>query len=409
MKQNLLFQQDIGLLTRSGLCDEGRYGITYTKVLEAWSSLEKRVANGHFSFLRHCFDTLEQKKDIDHYKKNLQGIKMILVLGRPQETQSIKAIMGLLQSWVWIDGVRPRICLLDTLDPEVFWEIMSIADPKTTVIFAFSPQGECELTLLQLMRALEYWKDQAEEGLLKEKIFCICPTKINSLKAIGEKFSFHHLPYPSIMAPGYGCFSLPFLLPLIFAGLDWEKFLAGAAHVCMSFFQGKLPSAIPAVTLFCLGQKQGIYHHCFQGSGPIFRALIGWMVQIRRYFERGHLSALQTFFLNLDDETHSQNLQQHLCFFTKFFEHHMAREQIDPDFWKDVPMVHELARMPMLSWIAQSHQVSCQRLIAQKNFLRIMHVKSLNEETMGALMMNHIVETLLYQEVLFLSFDRRKM
>ena len=408
MKQSLLFQQDISLLSRSGLCDEGRYAITYTKVLEAWRSLEKRVFDGHFSFLRHAFDTMEQKKEIQELCQNIQSVKMILVMGRPQETQSIKAIMGILQSWVWIDGVRPRICLLDTLDPEVFWEIMSIADPKTTAIIAFSLQGECELTLLQLMRALEYWRGQVDPEILSRHIFCISPGKKNSLRSIGEKFSFVNMLYPSVMAPGYGCFSLPFLLPLIFAGLDWEKFLTGAMNICIEFFKGKLPNIVQGVTLFHLAQEQGIYHHCFQGSGPIFRALIGWMIQIRRYFERGYPFSLYTSFADLDDETQSQNTRQNLCFFTKFFEHHMAREQIDPDFWQDVPLVYELARMPMLSWIAQCHQVSCQKLITQKNFLRVMHIKSLNEETVGALMMNHILETLLYQEIIYLSLERRK-
>lgn len=333
---------------------------------------------------------------------------MVLVMGRPQETQGIKSIMGILQSWVWTDGVRPRICLLDTLDPEVFWEIMSIADPKTTVIVAISPQGECELTLLQLMRTLEYWRGQVEPEVLQKHVFCISPSKSNSLKAIGEKFSFTHITYPALLAPGYGCFSLPFLLPLIFAGLDWQKFLTGAMDVCMTFFRGKLSNTLQAVTLFLLAQDQGIHHHCFQGSGPIFRALIGWMIQTRRYFEQGNLCSLRTSYLDLDDESQGQQYHEDLCFFTKFFEHHMAREQIDPDFWKDVPLVYELARMPMLSWITQCHQVSCQKFIAQKNFLRVIHVKNLNEESIGALMMNHLLETLLYQEVLYLALEKTK-
>ena len=51
----------------------------------------------------------------------------------------------------------------------------------------------------------------------------------------------------------------------------------------------------------------------------------------------------------------------------------------------------------MLYWVKEEHERLCQTQIRYGHFLRCMNVHSLNEETLGALFMNHVLETLLIE------------
>lgn len=385
MKNRILFQQDVTLLVNSGLCNASDYRQHSLRTHEAFIRLESKAKRGDFPFLGAPFLSLDRMEQI---RDQMTGMRMILIIGQPRSSITLRLMSGLLQSWVWVNSTWPRLCFLDGLDPEIFWEIISIADPMTTAVFIFSHSGEEESILLQMMRYLEYWSISLKAQDFRQRFVIVTSPRESTLMKISKHFGFLQLDYPESGVGHLGCFAMPFLLPLALSGFDCKKFYEGAALVCAQFFKKQLLSALEAVTLFSVGyHKYGIERQVFLGSHHAFQYFPQWAEQMR------HILGYDARAFHMDQP----------YFATIFTEQNTPRESLDPAFWDAIPDVRILAQKSLAQWLQEQHEQDCQKIIQEKHFLRILRVKTLSEETLGALLMNHILEVLLMTELPFVS------
>lgn len=385
MKNRFLLQQDLSLFAESNFCDRKEYREAYAKALEGRKNLEKKGETDLYSFLRVPFLPIEEWI---HLRKGLEDVTMILVLGASSSTCTLRALASTLQSWVWVDGGRPRLCFLDELDPEVFWEIMSVAHPKTTGLMVFSPHGKEEAILLQLMRCLEYWHGLVSIEDLRRHVVLITGVHESPLRSLADFFSLPCLAYPPTPFPGVHCFSAPFLLPLQVAGFHPASFAKGAAITCAQFFTKPSSVALEGATLLWIAhRKYGIFHHGIHANGSLFSSILPWMQQLQGIFEA-------TPYAFVRDAPNNVR-----CFFTIFFERHGARERLVPDFWKELPVLESLAQTSLLQCLHQERKVFCRQRAQEGHFVRMIEVVNLHEATLGALLMNQMLETLLLEEM----------
>jgi len=379
MKNRLLFHQDVSLLVKSGLCPHKDYLKSHAHALKALKRLEKKAEDECFPFLRDPFDSYDCFTKIEN---DFRGMKNILIIGSPSSTRTLRALASLLQSWVWVEGGRPRLCFLDEVDPEVFWEIMSIANPLTTGVIVFSESGENEGALLQLMRCLEYWHGMLNSHELAHHFLIITTQseKHSRLQQIASFFNFPCLDYPRTFFSGSQCFSKYFLLPLSISGFDVPKFYQGAAQSCLNFFKRQSPILEGGALVFLAYHLYGIKTHAYQASNTVFTPIVEWMKDVR-----ADICHKAPFVFSQQEGLLDP------CFLTVFFERHVARERLAPDFWKGMPSLKTLAQTSLLEYVHSKHIRLCQKTIDDQNFLRVMTMNSLNEEVLGALMMSQLM------------------
>jgi hypothetical protein len=391
MKNRLLFHQDVSLLVHSGLCPHKEYARSYAHAIKALERLAKKAEDHSFPFLRDPFEPCDSFSEIkEHFKK----MKILLIIGSRSSTTTLRALASLLQSWVWVEGGGPRLCFLDEVDPEVFWEIMTISNPLKTGVIVFSQSGENEGTLLQVMRCLEYWHGLIKPDDLAHRFLIVTSKseKPSRLKNMASFFNFICLEYPKIFFSGSACFSKTFLIPLSACGFDVSKFYQGAALSCIQFFKGQSPILEGCALLSMAHRLYGIKIHSYHAQIVAFKPIVGWMKEVGSdLFKKAPF-----VFSHTPSEGDA-------CFMTLFFEHHLARERLTPDFWEGIPSLKDLAEKPLLAHVHKSHLTFCQKTIQKKNFLRVMTMNSLNEEVLGALMMSQILETLLLEEMFSLT------
>jgi hypothetical protein len=179
-------------------------------------------------------------------------------------------------------------------------------------------------------------------------------------------------------------------MPLGLAGFDRARFNQASSTVCIQFLKGQLKAPLEmAAAVFAGHVSRNMRFHRMWGQGTIFHAITEWM---EKTFEKITKNSPYRCISSAEKMTEAGVT-------TIFFERHVARERLVPDFWKDLPRLKTLAQTPMLYWAKEHHDLVCQQEIQSGHFLRQMNVHSLNEETLGALFMNHVLETLLIQQM----------
>jgi hypothetical protein len=221
--------------------------------------------------------------------------------------------------------------------------------------------------------------------------FMVITTPSSSrLMGVVERWKLPWWRYPVLTLPELSCFSQPLLMPLGLAGFDRARFNQGGGSVCAQFLKGQLKAPLEMAAVIFAGQtSRNMRIHRMWGEGTIFHGITAWMEKIfQKIAKNAPYSCISR------GETRPQP-----TITTLFFERHVARERLVPDFWKDLPQLKTLAQTPMLYWVKERHEHICQQEIQAGHFLRRINVHSLNEETLGALFMNHILETILIQEM----------
>jgi hypothetical protein len=385
MKNRPLFQQDIALLMEADLLDRRSYLRAYGEASTALTHIERRAENGEYAFLEEPFLPLDRA---DSLVKKFQNFHMIFVMGTPATTVTVKAMTSLFQSWVWVDGARPRICFLDHEDPEVFWEIMSVANPLTTGVIVFD-DVEDDLAILHMMRCLEYWQGMLNPSEVKSH-FLVISSRKGVIQKISDSFGLPRMEgRPFSHGSNFTCFSLPSLIPAMIGGFNAEKFNRGAALTCSQFFRRQLKIPLEGASLLWSSkQTYGLSCHLLHPVGQVFHYLTLWMRQLWGTFLKEPPYSLVT------EPVHNAR-----HFVTVFFEQHVARERLNPDFWSHIPEVRSFAHTALEEATTKSCDAFCSKKIQEGHLLRIIRVNALNEETLGALFMNHILEILIINEL----------
>jgi glucose-6-phosphate isomerase len=134
---------------------------------------------------------------------------------------------------------RPRLFILDNVDPVGFGEALAMLDPVSTVFLVISKSGSTVETMCQFLIA-QQWVRQAVTGPYQDHFVLITDPTSGSLRRLVESEGFRALSIPEKVGGRFTAFTPVSLLPLAAVGIDIRALLRGAADMTSRVCQGDL-------------------------------------------------------------------------------------------------------------------------------------------------------------------------
>ncbi len=125
-------------------------------------------------------------------------------------------------------GGRPRLFVLDNVDPVGVAETLDLLDPAGTVFLVISKSGSTVETMCQFMIARR-WVEAAIGGGWRDHFVLITDPATGALRRLAELEGFRSCEVPPGVGGRFSVFTAVGLLPLAAAGIDIRTVLAGAA------------------------------------------------------------------------------------------------------------------------------------------------------------------------------------
>ncbi len=123
---------------------------------------------------------------------------------------------------------RPRLYVLDNVDPSGFGEALDLLDPAATVFVVISKSGSTVETMCQFMIARE-WAEKGVGALYKEHFILVTDPLTGGLRQLAETQGYRSCEIPSGVGGRFTALTAVSLLPLAAIGVDIRGVLRGAA------------------------------------------------------------------------------------------------------------------------------------------------------------------------------------
>ncbi|WP_052545542.1 hypothetical protein [Candidatus Hepatobacter penaei] len=396
------YGQDIASIFKKGIVSEKDYKSSFGLARDAVETLKTKGKDNYLEMLEAVFwrDDISNFNAIGTFYRRFRNV---LVIGMGGASLSGRALCSLFQSWVMSDSSFPFMYFLDNLDAEIFWELMSNLNPKTTGVLVISKSGETPETLLLLMRCLEYWKDLLTPQEISTN-FTAVTTEKSALARIAKAHQLTLLNHPPHIGGRFSCFSIVGLLPLIMVGGDPRKVRHGGALVLKHFFEERDSDPLRGAALSHALYEKSITSHVIMPYGDAFVPLSQWLRQLVAESLGKQQQGLTPITALGPCDQHSQ-LQLYLDgprdkFFTFFSEKNKPREKIKPDLWQAFSELDFLANATIED-LMHAEQAATAHVMSENGCpLRHIYVKTLNELSMGALFAHFTLEVLLFAELI---------
>ncbi len=138
------------------------------------------------------------------------------------------------------DAESPRLHFIDSIDPHSFSRLLSRLDKTATGVIAISKSGNTAETLCQL-HAVFAWMGRER---FENQILAITENSENSLRALCDALQIPVLDHDPGVGGRFSALSLVGLLPAMLAGLDAKKIRKGAAKTLDHALQSQDAPAI---------------------------------------------------------------------------------------------------------------------------------------------------------------------
>lgn len=401
MKNRPLLQQSIfPYKAKAASEDRERCALACRDVSAAFERLVQQAEKGTFPFLLTPFEG-EDIHTLQHVVSRLQRYERVIVIGA---SLAARAMAAPFQSWVRTRGSFPELLFLAGLDPDIFWEVIALVSPNNTGVLILSSSGEDEIVILQLMRCVEYWNGLLSRKELSERFFVVTRPGPSQLRALAEHMGFSCLDHPTTISDRFSCFSPLALLPAMIVGMDAKKFRQGAALTCNQVFwhQLRIPLEGAAFMIAQLRRTPKTVHVLWP-YGDGFFSLAAWAHTLwsGSCGKRGESITGIALYGAMDPRASPFFFGGAKDKVVTFLEEiQVVREKVSPELWKSVPELRLLSHRTMADVVHAACSSACDLFVQKGHPARIIRIQTLNEETLGALMMNFILETLLVSEVL---------
>ena len=309
----------------------------------------------------------------------------------------------------------PRLHFMDNIDPASFDALFAALDPARTGIAAISKSGGTAETLTQFIICLDWLRRSVPADALSKHAIAITEPRDNVLRRLATRLGMTILDHDPGIGGRYSVLSNVGLLPALLAGIDVAALRQGAGGVLDASLgaasaQDSAP-ALGACIAVGLAEQRGIgttvvmpYLDRLAHFGLWFRQL--WAESLGKDGKgTTPIRAMGTV------DQHSQ-LQLYLAGpADKMFTLVMGAPAggggaIAPDLGAD-PELAYLAGKRMGDLLDAEQRATAQSLIRNGRPTRIFRIERLDPETLGALLMHFMLETIIAADLLGVdAFDQ---
>lgn len=347
----------------------------------------------------------EQSDDIEalkpvakSYREKFRDVVLLGTGGASLGGQTVCALADPLRR----DG-GPRLWFMDKVDPDAFDAMLASIELKNTGFLVVSKSGSTAETMVQFLVTLGLVRASLGEKAIKNHFTVITEPGDSPMREMARRFSIPTLDHDAKLGGRYSVLSLTGMLPAMIAGLDPLAVREGARTVQQGLLTVKeakdFPPAVGAAISIGLARHHFLTNTVFMPYVERLRDFALWYRQLwAESLGKGGNGTTPIKALGPVDQ-HSQ-LQLYLDgpadkMFT-IVELDVAGKghQVDPTLADD-PALYYLARRTMGDLVAAEQRATAETLVRNSRPVRIIRVATLDEKTMGALLMHFMIETII--------------
>ncbi len=300
-----------------------------------------------------------------------------------------------------------KLHFLDNIDPHTFSVLLPKLDMQSTAVIAISKSGTTPETLVQFFQLAKKWLKEIGSHSLKNQFVILTENKPSPFKLLADRWEIPFLEHDPNLGGRFSVLSIVGLLPAMLVGLNPISIREGAASVLDKILNEEnvleLSPVLGAATQYILATKQGISQSVLMPYIDRLAIFSKWYRQLwaESLGKQGKgttpIDALGTV------DQHSQ-LQLYLDgpadkFFTIITTDHSLRgSKVLPDMVQGLK-VDFLMNATMADLLEVEQQATIDTLIDNNRPTRHIHLKELNEQSMGALMMHFMIETIIMADL----------
>ncbi len=238
------------------------YEAMLARCAPAIETLRKRQADNSLPLLRlpGRTDDLAQMNEVAaDFRRRFANVVVLGTGGSSLGGQTLCALAD--RGFGPLQGA-PKLWFMDNVDPDTFGELFERFDPDTTGFIAISKSGGTAETLTQLLIALDWFEAHYGGEQASDHVVAITEPKDNVLRRLAQRHGIRTLEHDPGVGGRFSVLSLVGLIPAAIAGLDIARVRRGAAAVLDATLAAKTPGdsapAIGAALSIALQQEQGL-------------------------------------------------------------------------------------------------------------------------------------------------------
>lgn len=313
----------------------------------------------------------------------------------------------------------PRLHFLDNLDPQTYAELLGKLPLGTTRFVAVSKSGGTGETLMQTMAALDAVKRAGLEAKIPSLFMGLSepskPGKTNGLRALLESFKVPMLEHDTGVGGRFSVLTNVGLLPAAVAGLDIKRIREGAAKALAPVLASKaasdVPSAVGAALSIALAEQKAKPITVLMSYSDRLERFAKWYVQLwAESVGKDGKGTTPVAALGPVDQ-HSQ-LQLFIAgprdkLFTVITTGVKGKGPKMPDDLSKLCGEPTLAGKTIGDLVAAQGRATAETLAKNGCPVRTFHIETLDEETLGEMLMHFMLETIIGAHLLGVdAFDQ---
>lgn len=382
--------------------DRAALEIHLARTVPALERLKEAKGKGTYTFLDQP-DRTDDLASIAAAAKTMGGFGTIVLLGTGGSSLGARTLAALADGGAgfWPKG-RPRLIVAENVDPFGFDKLLGAIDPRDTGVLLVSKSGGTAETLSQAHAILPRI---AAAGDVKRQALAITEPTDNALARLARRLGIPTLDHPTTLGGRYSVLSVVGLLPAALLGLDIAKLRAGAAaarDAALDDPATSLPAqgAALAVALAARGHRTTVLCPYVDALGPFGQ----WFAQLwAESLGKGGAGTTPVRALGTVDQ-HSQ-LQLWLDGPADKLVTILARDSRDAGTRYTAAALGD----PSLDWLVGrtmgdvldvSWRATAETLARRGRPVRLMTIPTLDETTLGALLMHFMLETVIAAELM---------
>ena len=330
---------------------------------------------------------------------------LVIVLGTGGSSLGGQALYSLADSGFGPSGDSPKIVFLDNIDPHTFDHLFRFADLLRTDFLLISKSGGTAETIAQALICIEALAEVEEHDKIGEHFTVITEAKSSPLSRLAQKWGMVQIPHDPVIGGRYSSLSLVGLLPAAIAGLDPVAARRGAEPVMASLLTSAQADPAIGAALQCgLAEERGVNATVVMPYSDRLGTLGFWYRQLwAESVGKDGYGTLPVRAVGTVDQ-HSQ-LQLYLDgpndkFYTVIQTPVVETGRLmRTSFAGDDSELSYLANRSMGDLFDCMQRATADTLISNNRPTRVMTLDRVDEESVGALMMHFIAETIIASDM----------
>jgi glucose-6-phosphate isomerase len=403
----MYFKQEI----QGTIIDKSIYEASFVQAQTALEALKKEFQEQKlpfFSLLADDQDLVSLQPLVDKFQK----FETVVVLGTGGSSLGGQTLCELKQTKFSKRQQGPQVHFMDNIDPYTFKEFFQSVSLETTGFIVISKSGSTAETLCQFLVVLEAFQERGLKSQCQDHFIVITEPKASPLRSLADQYSLPCLDHPLTIGGRFSVFSVVGSLPALIAGIDVKKVRQGALTLVSETLNAPLKSsvALMAASLRTFEQEKSINSYVFMPYIDRLYSLSLWFRQLWAESLGKEGKGILPAHASGTVDQHSQ-LQLYLQgpkdkFFTLVCLNYKKQgRKVNAD--SHDKRLDYLYNKTMGDLLVAEQNATLKSLVNQGCVVRTLHLEQLNEEVLGALLAELMLETLLMAKLMAINpFDQ---